>query len=67
MSELIWWYIQIIGWAYLEAGLTIAGLGFIINLIYPSSEQLTWKNFLTIILFHPIVIYYFIKEYYGNR
>lgn len=67
MSELIWWYILMVFRAYLEAGLIIACLGFIINLVYPSSEQLTWKNFLTIILFHPIVIYYFIKEYYGNR
>jgi hypothetical protein len=67
MISLIWWYIQIIGLSYLESGLLIVCLGFIVHFIYPSDETFTLKDFLLTIILHPWVIYHFVKQYYENR
>jgi hypothetical protein len=67
MSNWIWWYIWILVESYLEAGLIIALIFIMINYIFPSDQIFTLKDYFIIIFLHPIVIYHFIKEYYGNR
>jgi hypothetical protein len=67
MSDIILWYILIIGKAYLEAGLFVFIVFMIINWIFPSEEGFTWKDFFIIVFFHPIVVYHFIKEFYGDK
>jgi len=63
MSDLIWVYIWIGVKAYLGIGLFIA---ILMSYIVDTSREnigVTWKEFLFTIILHPIVVYYFIKEW----
>jgi len=66
MSNIILWYILMVGKAYLEAGLFIALAFFMLSYVFPSDEEFTLKDFFIILFLHPIVIYYFIKSLYGD-
>jgi Na+/H+ antiporter NhaA len=69
MSSEILLYIWIVGRAYLGVGLTVSA--FISYLSFTSEENMsfTLKEFLFTIVLHPIVVYYFIKEWneYNGR
>jgi hypothetical protein len=69
MSSEILLYIWIVGRAYLGVGLlTSLAMSY---LAYTSEESVgvTWREFVFTTLLHPIVVYYFIKEWkdYGKR
>lgn len=63
MSSEILWYIWIVVRAYLGVGLLISLI--MSYLAYTSEESVgvTWREFLFTIVLHPIVVYYFIKEW----
>jgi hypothetical protein len=67
MSDWILWYILIMVKAYFEAGLFVVFVFLTINYVFPSGERFTWRDFLIILFFHPIVVYHFIKELYKNE
>ena len=67
MINIILWYILMVVMAYLEAGLFIALIFSIIHYVFPSEESFTLKDFLIVVFFHPIVVYHFIKEFYGDK
>jgi hypothetical protein len=60
MINEILWYIWMVGRAYLGAGIVFALISMV--MYYKSYEKFTWESFICIVLFHPIVVYYFIKE-----
>jgi hypothetical protein len=61
---MIKWYIFIIFQTYLEVGIFIAIIGVVINMFSPFKEKnLNLKDFISIILYHPWVVYHFIKEW----
>jgi hypothetical protein len=66
MSELIWWYIWILVKSYLETGLFVAIVFTIISYLFPSDQPFTLRDFFTVLFFHPIVLYHFIKSLYGD-
>ena len=62
MSDLVWWYIWIGVKAYLGAGLFIA---LAISYYVSQSEEegaYTLREFIFTVIFHPIVVYFLIKE-----
>ena len=63
MSSVILWYILMVGMAYLEVGLLIAFIFWAISFSSYGVEKLTLKDLVFTAFFHPIVVYYFIKEY----
>jgi hypothetical protein len=69
MSSEILLYIWIVVRAYLGVGLLISLV--MSYLAYTSEESVgvTWREFLFTIVLHPIVVYYFIKEWneYNGR
>jgi hypothetical protein len=70
MSSEILLYIWIVVRAYLGVGLLISLV--MSYLAYTSEESVgvTWREFLFTIVLHPIVVYYFIKEwneYHGRN
>jgi hypothetical protein len=66
MSSEILWYIWIVVRAYLQVGLLIGFIFWVISINSYGVEKLTLKDLLFTIFFHPIVVYYFIKEYDGR-
>ena len=66
MSNIILWYILMVGKAYLEAGLFIALAFFMLSYVFNFEIKFNLKDYLIIIFFHPIVIYHFIKSLYGD-
>jgi len=67
MSSEILWYILMVVKAYLQVGLLIAFIFWVISINSYGVERLTLKDLLFTIFFHPIVVYYFIKEYNGRN
>jgi hypothetical protein len=68
MSSEILWYIWIVGKAYLQVGLLSALILLIVTFDNSEMNRVTLKELIFTIFFHPIVIYYFIKEWNGiNR
>lgn len=67
MIDVILWYILMVGRVYLEVGLVIAFILWIITFNNDEVEKVTLKELVFTIFFHPIVIYYFIKELNGNN
>ena len=67
MSSEILWYIWIAGRAYLQVGLLIAFIFWAISFSSEGVEKLTLKDLIFTVFFHPIVVYYFIKEYEGRN
>lgn len=67
MIDIILWYILMVGRVYLEVGLVIAFILWIITFNNDEVEKVTLKELVFTIFFHPIVIYYFIKELNGNN
>ena len=63
MSSVILWYILMAGVGYLEVGLLIAFIFWAISFSSYGVEKLTLKDLIFTVFFHPIVVYYFIKEY----
>lgn len=63
MSSVILWYILMAGVAYLQVGLLIGFIFWAISFSSDGVEKLTLKDVIFTIFFHPIVVYYFIKEY----
>jgi len=63
MSSVILWYILMVGMAYLQVGLLIAFIFWAVSFSSDGVEKLTLKDLIFTVFFHPIVIYYFIKEY----
>lgn len=63
MSNEILWYILMAGMAYLEVGLLIAFIFWVISFSSYGVEKLNLKDLIFTVFFHPIVVYYFIKEY----
>lgn len=66
MSSEILWYILMAGKAYLQVGLLIAFVFWVISYNNNGVERLTLKDLIFTVFFHPIVVYYFIKEYNGR-
>jgi hypothetical protein len=54
------------GKAYLQVGLLIAFVFWVISYNNNGVERLTLKDLIFTVFFHPIVVYYFIKEYNGR-
>lgn len=67
MSSEILWYIWIAGRAYLQVGLLIAFIFWVILFNSEGVEKLTLKDLIFTVFFHPIVVYHFIKEYNGRN
>jgi hypothetical protein len=67
MINEILWYIWIVGRAYLQVGLLIGIIFWAISFSSNGVEKLTLKDFIFTVLLHPIVVYYFIKEYEGRN
>jgi hypothetical protein len=67
MSSVIWLYIWILVKMYLEVGLFIALIFWILSIILDFEEEFTWKDFCITIFFYPIIMYYFIKELRNGR
>jgi hypothetical protein len=63
MSSEILWYIWIVGKAYLQVGLLSALILLIVTFDNSEMNRVTLKELIFTIFFHPIVIYYFIKEW----
>ena len=63
MSNEILLYILMVGEAYLEIGLIMALILWSITFGEDVKDRVTIKELIFIIFFHPIVIYYFIKEF----
>ena len=63
MSSEILWYIWIVGKAYLQVGLLSALILLIVTFDNSEMNRITLKELIFTIFFHPIVIYYFIKEW----
>jgi hypothetical protein len=53
--------------AYLQVGLLISFIFWVISINSYGVERLTLKDLLFTVFFHPIVVYYFIKEYDGRN
>ena len=62
MSSVILWYILMAGVGYLEVGLLIAFIFWAISFSSYGVEKLTLKDLILTVFFHPIGVYYFIKE-----
>jgi hypothetical protein len=62
-------YIWIVGRAYLGVGLLTSLAMSYLAYTSEGSVGVTWKEFLFTIVLHPIVVYYFIKEWneYNGR
>jgi len=69
MSNVILWYILMVGIAYLQVGLLIAFIFWVVSFSSDGVKKLTLKELIFTVFFHPIVVYYFIKEYdeYNGR
>lgn len=65
MIDVILWYIWMVGRAYLGVGITTSLV--VMVSYYHLGEEFTLKDIICIILFHPIVAYYFIKELIKNH
>jgi len=63
MSSEILLYIWIVGRAYLGTGVFIALLMSYFAYVSKENVGMTWREFLFTIVLHPIVVYYFIKEW----
>lgn len=63
MSSEILWYIWIGGKVYLEVGLILALIIWTITFDSDEIDRVTLKELIFTVFFHPIVIYYFIKEW----
>lgn len=63
MSSVILWYILMVGVGYLEVGLVIALILWSITYNSEERDKVTLKELIFTIFFHPIVVYYFIKEW----
>jgi hypothetical protein len=64
---MIWVYILMVIRAYLQVGLLISFIFWVISINSYGVERLTLKDLLFTVFFHPIVVYYFIKEYVGRN
>ena len=65
---MIWWYIWIGVKAYLELGLFLSSIIFIITIVNGTIDKNWLRDFVFTIFLHPVVIYYLIKELEnGNR
>jgi hypothetical protein len=64
---MIWVYILMVIRAYLQVGLLISFIFWVISINSYGVERLTLKDLLFTVFFHPIVVYYFIKEYDGRN
>ena len=62
ISEILW-YIWIVGRAYLGVGLVVSALISYLSLTSEEKMSFTLKEFIFTTLLHPIVVYYFIKEW----
>lgn len=67
MIDVILWYILMVGVGYLEVGLLIALILWSITYNSEERNKVTLKELIFTIFFHPIVVYYFIKELNGNN
>jgi hypothetical protein len=63
MSSVILWYILMVGVGYLEVGLIIALILWSITYDSEERNKVTLKELIFTIFFHPVVVYYFIKEW----
>ncbi len=63
MSNEILLYILMVGEAYLEIGLIMAFILWSTTFDANAKNRVTIKELIFTIFFHPIVIYYFIKEF----
>ena len=63
MSSVILWYILMVGVGYLEVGLLIALILWSITYNSEERNKVTLKELIFTIFFHPVVVYYFIKEW----
>jgi len=68
ISEILW-YIWIVGRAYLGIGLVISIIFSYLALTSNGNLSFSFKEFIFTTLLHPVVVYYFIKEwgYYDKR
>ena len=64
---MIWVYILMVIRAYLQVGLLISFIFWVISINSYGVERLTLKDLIFTVFFHPIVVYYFIKEYDGRN
>lgn len=63
MNNEIILYILMVGRVYLEVGLVIAFIFWSTTFDVDAKNRVTIKELIFTIFFHPIVIYYFIKEW----
>ena len=63
MSSEILWYILMVGNTYLQVGLLVAFICWAVTFSNNGVEKFTLKDLIFTVFFHPIVVYYFIKEY----
>jgi hypothetical protein len=59
---MVWWYIWILVKAYLGIGLLMAFLVVIITIINNTIDRTWFRDFAFTVFFHPVVVYYLIKE-----
>ena len=67
MNNEILWYILMVGRAYLQVGLLISFIFWVISISNYGVGKFALKDFIFTVYFHPIVVYYFIKEYDGRN